>query len=85
MASMCDEMSVIYEDGVENGLESVVERLAEERDRITSDLQKWFVNHYKLSALKIAFAAEISSGTLLFYDLVWPEPRHPLIDLLAAS
>ena len=48
MASMCDEMSVIYEDGVENGLESVVERLAEERDRITSDLQKWFVNHKKL-------------------------------------
>ena len=48
MASMCDEMSVIYEDGVENGLESVVERLAEERDRITSDLQKWFVNHYNL-------------------------------------
>ena len=75
---MCDEMSVIYEDGVENGLESVVERLAEERDRITSDLQKWFVNHY-------AFSAEISSGTLLFYDLVLPEPRHPLIDLLAAS
>ena len=48
MASMCDEMSVIYEDGVENGLESVVERLAEERDRITSDLQKWFVNRKKL-------------------------------------
>ena len=47
MASMCDEMSVIYEDGVENGLESVVERLAEERDRITSDLQKWLVFLYK--------------------------------------
>ena len=42
MASMCDEMSVIYEDGVENGLESVVERLAEERDRVQNDLHKWF-------------------------------------------
>ena len=40
MASMCDEMNVIYEDGVENGLEVVVERLAEERDRITGELQK---------------------------------------------
>ena len=40
MAAMCDEMAVIYEDGVdENGLESVVERLAEERDRIQNDLQ----------------------------------------------
>ena len=37
---MCDEMNVIYEDGVENGLEVVVERLAEERDRITGELQK---------------------------------------------
>ena len=51
MASMCDEMSVIYEDGVENGLESVVERLAEERDRITSDLQKWFVVNNKYMIL----------------------------------
>ena len=40
MASMCDEMNVIYEDGVDNGLEVVVERLAEERDRITGELQK---------------------------------------------
>ena len=41
MAAMCDEMAVIYEDGVDdgNGLESVVERLAEERDRIQNDLQ----------------------------------------------
>ncbi|CBY23303.1 unnamed protein product [Oikopleura dioica] len=40
MAAMCDEMAVIYEDGVdEHGLESVVERLAEERDRIQNDLQ----------------------------------------------
>lgn len=77
MASMCDEMSVIYEDGVENGLESVVERLAEERDRITSDLQKWFVNHYKLPTSKIVvstengtFQTEISNVTLVFYDLV---------------
>ena len=37
---MCDEMNVIYEDGVDNGLEVVVERLAEERDRITGELQK---------------------------------------------
>ena len=43
MASMCDEMSVIYEDGVENGLESVVERLAEERDRVQNDLHKWYI------------------------------------------
>lgn len=38
MAAMCDEMAVIYEDGVDSGLESVVERLAEERDRIQNDL-----------------------------------------------
>lgn len=40
MAAMCDEMAVIYEDGADNGLESVVERLAEERDRIQSELNQ---------------------------------------------
>jgi len=40
MAAMCDEMAVIYEDGADNGLESVVERLAEERDRIQGELNQ---------------------------------------------
>ena len=40
MAAMCDEMAVIYEDGIDNGLESIVERLAEERDRIQSQLSQ---------------------------------------------
>ena len=98
MASMCDEMSVIYEDGVENGLESVVERLAEERDRITSDLQKWFVNRKSrfsnervpfeiqpkepMQDPKRGFLAEFR--TEVFHQLLYV-PRHPLIDLLAAS
>ena len=47
MAAMCDEMAVIYEDGADNGLESVVERLAEERDRIQNDLNNRY-NQYRV-------------------------------------